>query len=266
MSKEIRVSALGAVCEADDRKLFTDAIYSILNQDFSNFEIILVVDGIQNKDFLEQLYNLEKSYSHLNLVYLKENSGLAKALNYGLNFCSSDYIMRFDADDVSIPQRMKIQYGIFESNRNLDVLGCQILCRSVNKKFMKDYPTDDKKIKSIFWLRNPIPHPGVMFRKESVIKVGGYPDFKKSQDYALWARMIQNGFIFKNHNQVLVEMNLGANFIQRRDLKYFKSEILVLKYIKECEIIGNFKYLIALCIRLIHRLKNSIYSSIYLRR
>jgi hypothetical protein len=112
--------------------------------------------------------------------------------------------------------------------------------------------------------RNPISHPVAIFRKQAVLSVGGYPEFRKSQDYALWALMLKSGYHFANINEVLLKMRCGDALLGRRGIKYFKSEFEILKYQKAIMFIDNFEFIRNLIIRFgIRILPNSMKKILY---
>src|SRR5690606_1184748 len=94
-------------------KYLAEAIESILNQSFKDFEFIIINDG--SKDRTEDVI---LSYNDPRIVYLNNeaNLGLIDKLNKGFNIARGKYIARMDADDISSPERLYIQYQFLENN------------------------------------------------------------------------------------------------------------------------------------------------------
>jgi glycosyltransferase involved in cell wall biosynthesis len=96
-----------------------EAIDSILNQTFRDFEFIIINDGSTDRSLeIIQSYNDDR----IRLINQK-NTGLAKALNNGIAIAKSDFIARMDADDISIPERLTSQFSFLESNVDVVAVG-----------------------------------------------------------------------------------------------------------------------------------------------
>ena len=98
-------------------KYIREAMDSILNQTFNDFEFLIVNDG--STDSTKQLI---ESYPdpRIRLVN-QENRGVAKSLNRGLRLAKGKYIARMDADDISLPDRLAKQIEVLESNPDVDI-------------------------------------------------------------------------------------------------------------------------------------------------
>lgn len=99
--------------------------------------------------------------------------------------------------------------------------------------------------------RNPFNHPCIMYKKSDVEAAGGYQDFYLLEDYYLWIRMLQQGFIGYNLQEPLLWMRAGSNMYKRRGgWKYFLSQRKLLCYMYQSEFITYSQYLIGTFIRL----------------
>ena len=85
----------------------------------------------------------------------------------------------------------------------------------------------------------------VVFKKESVLKVGGYKDFWQFEDYYLWVRMINKGFILHNINETMLNVRFSKSaLVRRRGYKYAKSELKFQKKLIELNILNKMEFLI----------------------
>ena len=193
-------------------KTIERSVRSVLDQTYKNFELICVVNnsGDKTEDIL-----LKFAAEDDRVVVTSSSAGLVPALNKGLSVATSEIIGRQDADDYWYPNKLESQVSFLENNSDIDILGVQI--RSVNEKFEETRqepkrPTTDLEIKSALlsgW--NVIPHPGVVFRRKIMEKLGGYDDtFPFAEDYSLWLRAIR-WYKFAIFDEVLLDYTSKHN-------------------------------------------------------
>ena len=169
------------------------SVESVLSQTYEDFELTCIVND--SSDGTEKiLTDFAKRDSRVNIFH--SSAGLVPALNFGLSVAKHDIIARQDADDLWYPEKLEKQVKFLKKNPEIDIVGVQI--RSVDEKFEETRqepkrPTKDLQIKSALlsgW--NVIPHPGVVFRKRIMEKLGGYDDtFPFAEDYSLWPRAVR---------------------------------------------------------------------------
>ncbi|MCQ2966114.1 MAG: glycosyltransferase [Alphaproteobacteria bacterium] len=160
------------------------SIESILNQTFSDFELIIINDGSNgNEDIVIQ------SYTDPRIRYEKQaNQGLAKTLNKGLTLARGEFIARMDDDDISLPDRFEKQIDFFYKHPEISILGSSFEIFPEKKIIQHpNFPTYFDFLKNCV-----IAHPSVMFRKNDLEKYNLQynPEFK-CEDYELWSRAIR---------------------------------------------------------------------------
>jgi glycosyltransferase involved in cell wall biosynthesis len=180
-------------------KTLHSAVDSIINQTFSNWELIIVNDAST-----DNTADIVKSYQEKydNIIYIRNtrNSGLAKSLNSGIEAASGRYIARLDDDDICFPARLEKQYRFMEKHKNIDVLGTGAVLINNNGEMIGALlmPESDMEIRRQIPKLNPFIHPSVMMKREFAISTGGYDArLKRKEDYDLWARGINK---HKYHN------------------------------------------------------------------
>lgn len=206
------------------------ALDSIINQTLKPNEIVLVQDGKLTNELQAVITDYLQKYPYIFKTYaLKQNQGLGKALNFGMQKCSNELIARMDTDDIAEPNRFELQIKEFEQDKELTLCGGQIaeFADSPNKiTGYRNVPAEHNEILNFAKKRNPFNHVTVMFKKQAVQSVGGYMDMPYFEDYWLWARMLKTGYKVKNINQVLVKVRAGQDMIARRGgLNYAKCII-----------------------------------------
>ena len=224
-------SLLMSVYKYDDAKFFDQALNSVEISTLKPTDFILVCDG----ELTHELYKVIDDYRNklpISIVRLQSNVGLGKALQIGVNHCKCDWIARFDADDICVPDRFIKQVTFIKENPDIDVLGGHILefVKHPNEidACKKIVPNIHDQIYSYAKLRNPINHMTVMFKKSAVLKAGNYQHAPLYEDYDLWIRMLMKGFKFANIDEVLVYVRAGHNmYLRRGGMSYAQQEILM---------------------------------------
>ena len=167
-------------------KYLRDAIDSILNQTFADFEFIIINDC--SSDSTEDII---KSYNDPRIIYVKneKNMGVAATLNRGLDIAKGDYIARMDADDISFSHRFQMQVDFLDSNKNVGVCGSnlRIFGDGIEERDFI-YSEKDKQIRVDMIFNSAFAHPVIMMRREIVEKYNLRYDiaFEKAEDYKMW--------------------------------------------------------------------------------
>ena len=226
----MKFSLLLSVYQGDEKDWLKLAFQSITNQTHLPDEIILVEDGKIPRDLKEVIRTFEKNKKKipLKVISLKQNQGLATALNKGIAACKYEWIARFDADDINLPDRFQKQVDFLRKNPNLDLLGghsLEFFKISQTSFRVKKIPYNSLDVRAFAKKRNPFNHMTVFYKKSAVLKAGGYEDFPAMEDYHLWVKMLLLNFRLVNlpENFVLQRANQKM-FARRRGLKYLKTE------------------------------------------
>jgi glycosyltransferase involved in cell wall biosynthesis len=181
----------------NSEKSVAEAVESILNQTYRNFELLLIDDCSTDLSL-----SIIKSFQDSRIrIYVNEtNLKLPATLNKGITLCNGKYIARMDADDLSAPNRFELQVEFLEKNPDHILVGSAYLkiIDGVNCGYRKQI-SEYGKLKSKLFFGNNICHPSVMINKRMWVENGiEYdPSFVFSQDFDLWTRIIDK---FKIHN------------------------------------------------------------------
>jgi glycosyltransferase involved in cell wall biosynthesis len=209
-----------------------DAVQSILNQSFENFELIAVDDGSTDATLLK----LQSFADRDKRIRIHEcpHMGVIKASNVGLAAATAPIIARMDADDISRPERLTKQFDLLESNPEIAVVSCLV----------EGYPPDDvgegykiyfewlnslktpHEIARELYIESPLPHPTIMAQKSWVENVGGYQDYGWPEDYDLLLRLHLAGAKFVKVPEVLLYWREHPNRLTRTDPRYSVENFL----------------------------------------
>lgn len=226
-------TVLMAVYGNDDVLLFERAVVSVFNNDLQPDAFILVVDG-PIPDMLSNSIRFLKDKYGIRVLYLKENSGLAKALNAGLELVRTEWVVRADADDINIENRFSLQATFLSEGCDLDIFGGAIQEVDKSGVLMGVRRTVEKHNEIIKFAaqRNPFNHMTVAFKAEFARLCGGYPNIHLKEDYALWAGMLAAGARAANMPDILVRATTGRDMYRRRGgVRYALAEIALQKHL-----------------------------------
>lgn len=261
-------SLLISVYKNDNPDFFAQALQSVADSTVIPTEVVLICDG----PLSAKLDSVIDDYEHrlpLKPIRLISNVGLGLALQQGVQHCCYDWIARFDADDLCIPERFEKQLAFISRNPNTDICGSQTVEFSDNPEeantLLKKVPLAHSAIAQLAKSRNPLNHMTVMYRKSAVLKAGNYQNAPLYEDYDLWIRMLRQGYQFANLPEALVYVRAGEAMYQRRGgLDYVASEISMQKKFYASGFITKFEAIKNLLIRIPVRLMpNRIRALIY---
>lgn len=209
-----RISVIMSVYNGE--RYLREAIESILNQTFADFEFLIVNDGSTDGSLeIIQSYQDER----VRAINNEQNIGLTKSLNKAIRQARGGYIARQDADDISLPNRFEQQIEYFDKHPEIALLGTSV------------YKIDEqgKVVGRIIAPANPgrkakqFSHGSTMFKREVVDRLGGYNElFRYCQDYELWARIAKYNKV-RNLTQVLYKLRFHGENI--RSLKRNESAL-----------------------------------------
>lgn len=219
----------------------SEAISSVLNQTFRDFELLIVNDGSTDKTA-----EIIRSFNDSRIVLIEQQQqGVAAALNTGLQHAKADYIARFDADDICRPERLQLQYDFITANPEYIVVGCaaDYIDEAGNYIFThRPKAYSNKEIRRLPFKVCPFIHAGVLYKKEAVAAIGYNVHAHSFEDHLLWLQLKKRGKMYNMHEHLLsVRLNAGSLTIDEKkrpkDFRILKNNALKTLHITEEE--GN---------------------------
>jgi glycosyltransferase involved in cell wall biosynthesis len=206
----------------NSEKYISEAIESIINQTYTNFELLVLDDGSTDTTLdIVQCFNDKR----IKIFTSEENHGIVHQLNKGIENSQGEYIARMDADDISLPERFEKQIEFLENvdNSKIDLLGTDALEIGENVKPIIHQNYLPSQISFLLNFTCPILHPTVIFRKRLFDKGFRYPYFYEyAEDYAFW-RIIDNGDNLAILPQILLQYRIH-NTQTNKDEKRYKIQ------------------------------------------
>lgn len=182
----LKISVVMPVYNAEN--YLKEAIDSILNQTFIDFELIIINDGSTDSSD-----GIISGYTDPRIVYLKNegNRGLVYTLNRGFSLARGEYIARMDSDDIAMPDRFVKQIEYLEKNASVGI--CAMGIEQIGELGGVRYFSErSEEIAVDLLFQCALCHPTVMIRKSMLIEyqLAYDPDYEKAEDYRLWCQAI----------------------------------------------------------------------------
>lgn len=125
-----------------------------------------------------------------------------------------------------MPERLFLQKKFLDLNPHVSVLGGQVQLFDDNGVYASRFvPHNTADINRHSLYRNPMNHSTVVFRRDHIIKIGGYPEIRFTQDYLLWIQCINDGLILYNLPDFLCQMYAGKKMTSRRSLSFLSYDL-----------------------------------------
>lgn len=208
------------------------AIDSILQQTFDDFEFIIISDG--STDGSDEIV---KSYTDNRIKYERNdmNTGLVNTLNKGVKFANGKYIARMDGDDIALPQRLEKQYNYMRAHPEVDLLATVV--QLIDEKGTDiGFWTEDKnhvsaeQIQKFMPVNNCIAHPTVMAKGEVFRQYAYDADQKQAEDYDLWLRMLADRRQFHKLEDITVLHRILPKSFTRSQQRNISFKLARTKY------------------------------------
>lgn len=239
-----KYSVLISLYEKENPDYFLMSINSILDQSVTPDEIIIVLDGKLNDRLYKIIDYLKSTTSIVKILELKENIGLGLALNEGLKVCANNLVARMDTDDISDKYRMEKQLKLFSIKKDIDIVGsyaAEFLNDETNILSIRSVPILHEDIKKFSRKRSPFNHPSVMYKKDSIMRIGGYSDLRRNQDVELFGRAMFLGLKGENIPESLLLYRINDSLYSRR--KSWDNTKTYIHTIKRLWKLGHSSYL-----------------------
>jgi glycosyltransferase involved in cell wall biosynthesis len=175
-----------------------ETIDSIRNQTFEDWEYIIVDDNSTDKT-VEMVKGYQDQDKRIKLIQISENIGPYAAANIGLKQANGKYIVRTDADDISLPDRINKQVEFLKSISSIKACASYAMRMDENSNLLEDKlvksTLNPGSIKWYLFLRCPLVHSTACIEKQVLEEMGGYNPAFAAQDYRMWCYLARRGFV-----------------------------------------------------------------------
>jgi glycosyltransferase involved in cell wall biosynthesis len=204
---------------APDLEYLASALGSLLEQNYVNFEIILLEDPSPRS-----AESLVRQLADPRIIYRRNERAmsLAESRNRCIELARAELLAIMDADDICHPRRLEKQLEFMQANESVSVLGTQIAIIDADgqTKGFRRYPLEHAAILQAMRRFNPLAHPSIMMRKSAVLAAGGYryEGDNICDDYDLWSRMAGTPSRFANCPEPLLQYRIHEGSTKSRKL------------------------------------------------
>ena len=219
-----KISLIMSVYNGED--YLAEAIDSVLNQTFGDFELI-VINDCSTDSTSEILDKYSKLDSRVKVHTNEENLRLPSSLNKAISYAQGKYIARMDADDICLPERLERQYKFMEENPHIALSSCRFMTlkNGVITSGGCGGRSDNNSVKALLLVTNPILHPGIIAKADVIRSLGYDKNFTCTEDMELWTRFVMAGhnveimpeylMLYRLHDKQITETTLEK---QRREI------------------------------------------------
>lgn len=205
-------------------KRISKAINSLLNQTYSDFELIICDDGSEDNTY-EVIKNLANFDNRIILIRNPRNQGLALSLNECIKIARGEFIARMDDDDISHPTRFETQITFLNEHPEYAIVGTGRNFYD-NNGIWGCWTEKGERSKFDIFLGKSFAHPTVMMRKDALVDVGGYStkNVGRAEDYDLWCKFYAKGYKGFNIEDILLDYYQSRTSYSKRKFKFRINE------------------------------------------
>ena len=221
-----RISVLMGIYNCADT--LEQAVVSIQNQTYTNWELILCEDGSSDNTY-EIAEKLAANDSRIILLRNERNMGLNATLNRCLAAATGDYVARMDGDDDCVPERFEKQISFLESHPEFQIVSSPMILFDENGEWgctkSPEYPQPEDTVGGTAFC-----HAAVMLKKDCMDRVGGYTEDRRMlrvEDVNLWIKLYAAGYRGYNIQEPLYRMRNDQNALNRRKYRYRINSVYV---------------------------------------
>jgi glycosyltransferase involved in cell wall biosynthesis len=211
------------------------SIQSILSQSYKNFELIIINDcSTDASDDVITSFNDKRIKYYRN----EENKKIVYCRNKAVEYSSGKYIAMLDSDDISHPDRIKLQVDFLEKNEDYGFIGTFVsqIDSKGNKIVDVKYFLDSEYIRCVLLFKNCFCASAVMFRRDAIIKHQFNPDFPVAEDYEIYLNILKDGWLCGNIDKILTQYRIHGNnitqtkrqLVEDKDIQLLKTQLNII--------------------------------------
>lgn len=190
----------------------TEAIQSVLQQTFTDFEFLIVLDNPNHQKIRCCVYEFAEQDPRIRVIPNEENLGLTRSLNRAIDVAKGTYMSRMDADDIMVFNCLEKELQVMKAE-NLDLVAASKINMDEQKRELGTYINDfsPKQVEKLLPYDNSINHPTVLVKLDKIRAERGYREIPSCEDYDLWIRMLGHGCRMRIIPDILLKRRMRAD-------------------------------------------------------
>ena len=213
-----KYSVLMSVYAGERAEFFEKSIESITSQTLPTDDFVIVCDGELTEELDKTLEQAQKKHPYINVVR-SEKCGTGLCANKGLKACRHEIVVKMDSDDIADSTRCEQMMRLFALHPELDMAGAYIdeFDSDTGEHIaFKKTPVSNEEIRKYARRRNPFNNQTLCYKKSLALRVGGYSDIARCEDYEFVVKMLMAGAIGRNIPKALVRYRVNEGNYKRR--------------------------------------------------
>ncbi len=207
-------------CYKEDISFFCDAVNSVLNQTYQNWELLLILDDPTNYKMKKKANEFANMDKRIIVLDNEKNMGLVDSLNRAIDYTRGMFIARLDADDIAFPNRLEKQmeyiddYDMISTNFSFINMRGNVISKRI-------FPSEEKKVKGYLReIADCMYHTTWLLKKDMYIQLGKYRDIGPFEDYDFILRGIKAGYKVYNIHEILCYYRYNTEGISSNNKVY----------------------------------------------
>lgn len=209
-----------SVYAGEKPEFLRESLQSMLDQTLPCAELMLVCDGKLTEPLEAVIAELSQRFGgRLKVMRSDKPLGVGGCANMALKAAATDFVVKMDSDDVADPRRCEVQIKFMVKHPELDMCGAYIEefdSETGESISVKRTPLKSSEIRAYARRRNPFNNQTLVYRRSSALRVGGYSDVKRCEDYDFVVKMLATGAIGANIPKTLVRYRVTPDNLARR--------------------------------------------------
>lgn len=236
------------MCVHQDNPFLDRAISSMVQQDYDKQYGIIIVANNCTDAFYTKLKDISACENNIRLERTSIGQ-LAFNLNFAASLSEADYLVRMDADDFSLPERLRITEDKIKELDYPDMLsgGVDYVDEYESVKKRMAFDMDSQKLRKILAYRNIVSHPASAIKRTSLLSARGYIGGLNSEDYDLWVRMLRKNMRLVLYPELVLKYRISSYQVKGSSIAYADGIGLIFR---EFILTGNPHYLVGTFIAL----------------
>ena len=212
-------------------KYLKEAIESVLNQTYQDFEFLILNDSPDN----QELGDFVKSFADTRIKYFENrtNMGITPSRNKLISLAESEYLMVMDHDDISLPTRIDKQVSYLDAHPDVGVIGCNV--KNLIGDKITYYPVENEAIEERLMCSCAISHSGCMIRKSVLLDndIRYESVYSPAEDYSLFCRLIGKTKFYNIPEVLFLYRNHADNTTHRQKEKMDHATFLIYDMVRK---------------------------------